>query len=154
MVQRHPGAFRFLDRYHSSELRPEETNGDGTHYGGGHGNRILNTSIAALRSGMLCEGNTKARYGCRFEKRCACSLDGKDIDELWRYRKHGRAFLSSWSFGEMVYERQVVLTHAHMLLNLVLQSRRHRGSRAHVRGKTNLSLRSHAADFHPPAPPE
>ena len=129
-----PGSFLFLDRFHSSSLRPEETMGDGTHYGGGHANRILDPHIAASRMASPCDGAgaplrrgphgrpPKETYTCRRNRTCACSAwGGKDLNNLWKG--------GVWSFGPMAYERPVVLTHAHMLLGMVLRSRQLLGQR-------------------------
>ena len=39
MARQWPGRFAVLDRIHSSELRPEESN-DGTHFGNGFGRLV------------------------------------------------------------------------------------------------------------------
>ena len=124
LAHRQPGRFLFLDRFHSSEIRPEETMGDGTHYGAGHANRILSKAAAASRTAVACLGPMERTFACRKNRTCACSVEGRDVIQQWG---HGE-----WGFGPMVYERPVVVTHAHMLLGMVLRARR---ARAMARGR-------------------
>ena len=147
MARQWPGRFAVLDRIHSSELRPEESN-DGTHFGNGFGRLVDDGASAGRRTApkpCSCPSGAQCVQTCCRE--CRLLTDAAAPDDAARGRTSGGGTGSTllsysqrragvglaevkdvaggaWPFGPVAYERDVVLTHAHMLLSVVAENGR------------------------------